>query len=605
MGHVVTRLASPELAAGAVRRLRGLRVLHFKMEREVSRRLNLSVLPNGTTFWVHTQKVGPRQGMKIQDVVESPGIIAVFPSDEHDSEAFEARTAEGYPLWIVRRFLNADDEARSLPHSHWPKRRSKFSFRTDTDRVSLEALVVSSPEKLASGRARRERLKEEDTEEGLASLPRDLTSAMEQEGMLSDLAASGSSNSLGGLQDPALGPTGGEPSLTDVLRSLQGLKESFQCELEASQAVVAETMREEMRSVRARMNQLEAEQATHAEEARFSANAAQLMRVARADPNAAPSGSDPLSGYGISSRPATTTARSRAPVFDIAAGGRFEGPHSLESTPLRVSSKAQVFPMTGDRGVPLVSVEARVLELERAVEQAASRDLNRRPRAQRVAAAAQRRDSSGSSDDSEAETTRRSSGMKDTEGLRELARLRRLAPERGVRRWDSMVELGRRKCAASSGVDDIASLRQYFEQCTNLKRFPTSVWFLHVLLGVERNRQALRPEVVCHLTQAQHAVAVERVYHFLSGALALIDQHAWDGGDLVIASRVSLLEPPQPPARPDAPKVKLAADDVLKTHGPLVSERLANTAGVAGGNELDLLEKQTKLKARRKTAGAA
>ena len=195
--------------------------------------------------------------------------------------------------------------------------------------------------------------------------------------------------------------------------------------------------------------------------------------------------------------------------------------------------------------------------------------------------------------------------MKDTEGLRELARLRRLAPERGVRRWDSMVELGRKKCAASSGVDDSASLRQYFEQCTNLKRFPTSVWFLHVLLGVERNMQALRPEVVCHLTQAQHAVAVERVYHFLSGALALLDQHAWDGGDLVIASRVSLLEPPQPPARPDAPKVKLATDDVLKTHGPLVSERLANTAGVAGGNELDLLEKQTKLKARRKTAGAS
>ena len=192
--------------------------------------------------------------------------------------------------------------------------------------------------------------------------------------------------------------------------------------------------------------------------------------------------------------------------------------------------------------------------------------------------------------------------MKDTEGLRALARERRRAPRHGIRRWEEMVESGREKCAATSGIASDATSRQYFEQCTNLKRSPISVWFLHVLLGVERSLAEVRNDRQGALTSSQLA-GIERSYHYLSGAVALLDQQTWDNGDLLLASRVSLLDAPQPPARPDAPKVKLSPDDVLKVHSPLVSEDLANTAGVAGANELDLLDKKNKLAARRKAAG--
>ena len=72
----------------------------------------------------------------------------------------------------------------------------------------------------------------------------------------------------------------------------------------------------------------------------------------------------------------------------------------------------------------------------------------------------------------------------------------------------------------------------------------------------------------------------------------LLDQFAWDAGELHVASRVSLLSQPQPPARPTAPEVVLSAEDSLKVHGPLIPAPLAGVASVAAGEELNLLDKR-------------
>ena len=551
-----------------------------------------ATLAKGSLFWVLTPKGGPRQGVKIADAQEPKGILALFPGTRGDPGVVEIPTAEGLRVSAVWKFLDAGAEARSAPFHSWPKDQTRFCLR-ESDHLLLEGLEVQSPEKQAI--VRRLRTTEgEKVVETSPPVPRRLAT---------ELGLERAPSRATGLSQSAVPPQAEVPPRATPQEAPPDLRESmrlalrdFGTDLTRKLAQVEQRMEERM------------EERFRAVEVREAPTRAREPEIRDARPG----------WLGSSGFESSTSRQPTAPCTGVQAGSGGDAVVGNPMTPRRAAAPVPVYRMTGGAsefvspvsgagafstqgdGIARLEECARSADLSgqgapssRLTDAELRRLLHLARNEGRQASAGRGPESPDTSDDEAPEA-----GMKGTKGLRRLARMRERAPLRGTRRFDGIVALAQQKAASQSGISGEATVRQYFEQCTNLKKYPVGVWFLHSLLEIEAALRPLRdPEA-----PEQTRLASEKAYHVISGSLSLLDQFAWDSGELHVASRVSLLGQPQPPARPTAPKVVLAAEDALKVHGPLIPASLAEIAGVAAGEELDLLDKKQKTEERLKKA---
>ena len=165
-----------------------------------------------------------------------------------------------------------------------------------------------------------------------------------------------------------------------------------------------------------------------------------------------------------------------------------------------------------------------------------------------------------------------------------------------------MIQTARKKSnLRAGGTGDGAGLEFYFENRTDLKRHQLGVWFLHVLLRLEPIIEQLS-EHAAEGSPEEARTLTHEAYHWLSGAVAFLDQTSWDEGTVALASKVSLLDPPALTIKADATRAQRSTQD-NEAHAPLVDSRTVDIAGSAMGDSQQLKDRTAKYLAGR-TSGA-